>query len=239
MPLPHPSLSSRHASINNIGLFKGIPEPHISRLHEIFTLRPYAPRQSIYTPEESTDKIYILIEGSAVIYQYSNLKRIIIHMLGKGDVFGDAYITPHGTTNWEDAGSYAEAKSAAIVAVASKRDWMRVLEQSPMLSLRIINELSRRLNDAEVKIRDLALNDIKVRVINEMVRLSRENGRKAGDVYVLKQHLTHEELSQLVGASREAVTRGIGELRAQGVLTKSRGEYRIQNNKLGLGDYHV
>ena len=97
-------------------------------------------------------------------------------------------------------------------------DFIDALESMPDLAIGLIGELSRRLNEAANRIRELAVSDATTRVISGLLRFGRRMGREVNGKVIIPMKLTHEELADMTGVTRETVTRALKELRHDGII---------------------
>ncbi len=173
--------------------------------------KKYSTGELIYVPAESQGQVFFLREGEVDIYQKgAHGKKFIIDTLEPGDMFGDVNLVPRSTD--VGAGHFARASSDVRVCVVDKIEFMDYLQRKPQVAFRIIEELSSRLALSESKVRDLALHNVTVRLLNVLHRLSHKYGEDVGNKTVIRKRFTHEELSDRVGATRETVTKVLKEL---------------------------
>jgi len=128
------------------------------------------------------------------------------------------------TINEEAGGSYVgeiallddEPRSASVVtlettvAIAiSKNAFQECLSQNPSIALSVIRTLTRRLRSATGGLKSLALDNVYRRLaakLHELAETDDDNVRR------LKQRYTHQDLGNMVGASREMVSKVMAEL---------------------------
>lgn len=170
----------------------------------------YASGELVYIPTESQGKVFFLREGEVDIYhKASSGKKIIVNTLQAGDMFGDLHLVPRSQ---ETVGDYARAASKIRVCVVDKLEFMDYLQRKPQVAFRIIEELSQRLSRSESQVRDLALNTVAIRLLNELQRLGEQYGEAIEQEILIRKHFTHEELADRISATRETVTKVMGEL---------------------------
>jgi CRP/FNR family cyclic AMP-dependent transcriptional regulator len=121
-----------------------------------------------------------------------------------------------------------EPRSAHVTAMedtvlfALRRDDFRArLTQSPELSVSLLRELSQRLRRADDTIASLMLLDVNGRIAHLLLELAREEG---GAGTRIGRRLTHASLGQMVGASRETVSRTMRNLVLRQAIAVSRRE---------------
>ncbi len=110
-----------------------------------------------------------------------------------------------------------------IAPLTSEQDVRSVLLADPPVATRIIAGLGRRLADVEQRLADSVLKSAPQRLAAVLCRLASTAptglfGRRPGEI-----RLTHEQLADLVGTTRETTTKLLGELRDAGLVQLRRG----------------
>lgn len=173
----------------------------------------YDAGQLIYIPEEAQGKIFFLREGEVDIYHKAGTgKKIVVNTLQAGDMFGDLHLVEGSA---DKQGDYARAVSRVRVCMVDKVAFMDYLQDNPKVAFKIIEELSKRLTRAESQVRDLALNNVSIRLVNELKRLADQYGEVVGEEIRITKHLTHEELADRISSTRETVTKAMKNLEEQ------------------------
>jgi CRP/FNR family cyclic AMP-dependent transcriptional regulator len=104
-----------------------------------------------------------------------------------------------------------------------RRDEFRdCLEQTPRIAVGLLQALSRRLRRADDKIGGLVLLDVTGRVSRVLLELADEH-----DGEHVPRKITHHMIAQMIGSSRETVSRTIRELGDQGLIKVSRKDIEI------------
>jgi len=197
-------------------VLQDLTDDEIKEISDSVEEKEFSVGELIFVPSEAEGKIYFVREGEVNIYQKgSSGKKFIIDTLQSGDMFGDISFVPRSA---EVVGNFARAKEKTRVCIVDKVSFMDYLQRKPQVAYRIVEELSTRLVVAESKVRDLALNNVSIRLLNELHRLSHKYGEDAGNETKIKKHFTHEELAERVSATRETVTKVINGLVDKGFL---------------------
>ncbi len=87
-----------------------------------------------------------------------------------------------------------------------KEQFEQFLVDRPQLALKLLRVLSERLNEQNAMLEQLALGGIRDRVLFLLVKLSEQFGVAAGEYHRIDLPLTHRELANMIGATRESVT---------------------------------
>ena len=121
--------------------------------------------------------------------------------------------------------SFKTTKACVLMAL-SRHDFLGLLRQNPDVSMQVIQELSRRLRDADEQIRALLFERVEGRTRQLLVRMAREPVADRPD-RLATPAITHQQLADLVGTSRETVTRVIKELKQEGWLEQVGKQYLV------------
>ncbi len=215
--------------LSKINIFRELPRPLIAKLAKITSHKEYAKSELIFGPYNKEEQIFVIREGEVEIYQLSpEGKKVIIDILVPGNIFGNSSFYYDGETNLND---FAMARSRVVLCIFRKSDFMDTLKAMPELALNLIGEISRKLNEADSRIRDLALSDATSRLIGELMRFGKKIGTETNDQIVLGTKLTHEELAELTGVTRETVTRVLKKLRKSKVVDLDQSRHFIINKR--------
>lgn len=199
--------------LKQVHVFRDLPDDFTQRLHAITGSEEFAARQVIFTPTEAREKVYILKAGEVQIYRYAGDRKVVVDTLRAGDVFGDVLDDAAG-----DPDNYAEALSPTYVCVAGKAEFFATLRAYPEAALRLLAKFGSRLSTAEARIRDLAGLSVAMRLLNELAREAAAVHPHRDAAFVPLPPLTHQQLAERIGASRETVTKSLAILKRLGYL---------------------
>jgi len=198
--------------LSQVNLFRDLPEDVLKQIAETSRMRSFEKGFYISTPhdDDTGERLYFLKEGEVEIYESTpEGKKIIIDILKPGDIFGYDNIAAES----QDAHKqFIKANKDVTLCIMPKSNFLALLEQKPELALKMIKELSVRLSITESRLRDTALSDPETRILHELERLYEQYGEQEDDHRKLTRKFTHEELANLVGTTRETVTRTLARL---------------------------
>lgn len=190
-------------------------------LVELGEKRVFSKDQLIFNAGTLVDNVYILLDGRVKIFQLSPLgKEIILWFCFSGEIFGLAEMLHNQRRE-----VYSQACSDVEVLLINKNQFKQFLVEHPQVSLKVIDWLSCRLRELGDVLLNLASDDVTSRVIKLITRLSARYGKLVDDVIHLDIPLTHQEIADMIGASRQTVTAVLGKLKREGIL-------RIENRAI-------
>jgi CRP-like cAMP-binding protein len=144
----------------------------------------------------------------------------ILELLGVGDFFGEMSLLDDAPRS-----ASVEALCDARVLALGRANFLGLLSRSPDLALSVIKELTRRLRQVDEQASSLSFQRVKERTMGLLVRLAKEEtgreGRRKTPV------LTHQQIADMIGTSRETVTRAVKGLKETGWLLQEGKSYLV------------
>lgn len=158
--------------------------------------------------------VFVLCEGRVKLSTTSVAgKTVIIAVTEPGEVLGlSATVSdlPYEVT--------AEALSPSQVNFIKRDDFLRFLADNGQVCLRVAQHLSRNYHTAYDQVRSLALHSAAENLAKLLLAWCDESGTGTEEGIRLKLMLTHEEIGQIIGTTRETVGRLFAELKGQQVI---------------------
>lgn len=197
-----------------------LSDEELDRLIPMLTERSFKPRQILFSAGDSAERVYLVLKGRVKIYQVAeNGKEIIIDVASKGDVVGDMAVVEDGERT-----ACAQAIEETVAVCISWEDFAHLVQQSPRLAFAMMELMTRRLAGAHHALMSLVSKPVSARLADTL--LAREDGG------VVRLGLTHQELGQTIGTSRETVTALLSRFVALGALVPAGDGYRIADEQL-------
>jgi len=177
-------------------------------------------REHLFHAGDHSNDVYIVAGGCIRLFQISSSgKETILWFSFPGEIFGMAEL-------WRGNGRqiHAVANEAAQVYSISHKDFTNFLGTHPEAAMKAIGILSARVRAFGHALVGLASDNVKTRVARLLMRLaaaSSDTGcctsSNEGELCV-NVRLTHQDIANLIGASRQTVTTTLVRLRKQGVV---------------------
>ena len=185
------------------------------RIAERLPMQRYERGSTIYEPGTSGERLFILKEGRARLYRLSgDGRKLVLTIAQPGTTFGEMAMLGQFM-----AGTYAEPVDTCLVCVMTREDLEEIVSQHPPVAMRVITLLARRLQKAEQKLEQVAFQPIAARVAEALLDLANERDEVEG--------FSQQELAEVVGASRESVTRTLVEFKQARLVAIRRRCIRI------------
>src|SRR5215208_3958428 len=197
-----------------VDIFEPLSEQDIARLNGQLPDVHLEPGDMFYGPEDNTEKLFILQKGKVRIFRTSpDGREFTLAVVESGTVFGGMALTGQ----WLE-GAYAQAIESSQVSTMAREDLERLVLEKPEVGLRIMQVLSERLRRQENRLEDATMKDVHSRLAGIIVQLVESEGVRTGTGYRIPAHHTHQQLGDMIGANRVAITRAFGLLQDEGVV---------------------
>jgi CRP-like cAMP-binding protein len=209
--------------LKKIPFLSALSPAHLREVYRLAEDVSVAAGEPVFAKREGADAMFIVLSGRIKIFTNSaSKKRKTFAYLTEGEFFGEmALVEQSGRT------ASAQAVVPSRLLVIRKRDFQRLLERDPKLSLYLLRTVCERLRRANEEIEGLLFRNILGRVAKAMLELARASGESRGGGLVLKEKFTQQELADLVGTTREPLTRALSSLRRAGLVEHRDGRYAI------------
>jgi CRP-like cAMP-binding protein len=213
------NLSAIHI-LRRVPLFSGLAESDLAAFAALVRERRYPKGAVIVFRDDPGDALYVVADGQVkVVLVAEDGREVILSVLRDGDFFGEMSVLDD------------EPRSAHVIAMEDSRllalrreDFQAQLRSSPGVGVALLRELSRRLRRADEQIGRLVLLDVNGRVASLLLTMAAEEG---GDK--ITRRLTHHTIAQMIGASRETVSRTLRNLVEHNVIEVSRKEILLRD----------
>jgi CRP/FNR family transcriptional regulator, cyclic AMP receptor protein len=184
-------------------------------LLQLATRRALTRGELVFKAGSAGDYVYFLESGRVKIYHLSpSGKEILLWFCIPGEIFGLAEVCHGGGRQ-----VYAETCEPSQVLSVRQDDFQKFLATHPLAALLVNDVLACRLRNLGNIIQSLVASDVNERVTQLIVRLAATHGQKNqnGDT-AIDIRLTHQEMANMIGTTRQSVTSALNRLRRQGVL---------------------
>ncbi|MFZ5556538.1 MAG: Crp/Fnr family transcriptional regulator [Pseudomonadota bacterium] len=200
----------------------------IDDLLAISVLQAFAKGATVFRAGDPGRNVYFLKRGRIKIYQLSPVGReVILWFCFSGEIFGLAEVARGGGRVVN-----AEACEACEVLAVPQEKFKAFLSGHPEASLLCMQVLSSRLRILGEVLANLVSDDVNTRVAKLILRLSARYGTRVGREIFLNIPLTHQEIADMVGTTRQTVTSALGQLKRQGVLSIDSHRIQIESEEL-------
>ncbi|PFK27726.1 Crp/Fnr family transcriptional regulator [Bacillus cereus] len=215
--------------LQRVSLFKELSEEEIQPIIEISQMRMYKARSFVFMQGDPLDRVFFIHSGKVKIQKTDTSgKEQIVSILQDGEMF------PHsGFFRKGSFPAHAEILEDAQLIVIPIVDFEMILIKYPELCIKLFRVLGEKIVDLQNRLEEQILHDTYARIIMLLLRLCKSNGVQIDDKYKITTHFTNQELANMIGTSRETMSRTITSLRKnERIATDEDGYFLIDLNRL-------
>lgn len=172
----------------------------------------YRKGEFLFRAKEREDTLYIVNRGKVRIYRLSDSgKEQLVRILNPGDFTGEWTLFNPGAVHEE----YAEATRDTSVCMIQQQDVQEFLEQYPAISLKLLAEMSQRLENSERQTAQVAVQ----RVVTRLILFLVENVEpEMGNAPTITLPMAKKDMASYLGTTPETISRKFAELEDVGLI---------------------
>jgi CRP-like cAMP-binding protein len=211
-------------SLRSIPLFQSVCDEDLESIANLLIERRFPNGKTIVEEGLPGDYMYVIREGRVKVTKLSGDGREkILEMLEAGDFFGEMALLDRAPRS----ASVKALEETRIFALA-RADFLSLIKKSPDLAMAVIQELTRRLRKVDEQASSLSFQRVEERTKGLLLRLAKEESAGAPR---RTPSLTHQQIADMIGTSRETVTRVVKGLKAQGWLEQEGKHYLVPSEE--------
>ena len=206
--------------LQRVPLFSQLSAVELQRVVDVARERAYPRNSVILFEDDPGDALYVVATGQVkVVLIGEDGREVILSVMGPGEFFGEMSLLDD-----EPRSAHVIAMEDSSLAVLRREDFESLLTATPQIALALLRELSRRLRRADEKVGSLVLLDVQGRVARLLLDMAGEEGGER-----ITRRLTHHTIAQMIGSSRETVSRTMRDLTDKGLIAVQRRDIVIRD----------
>ncbi|KUO59067.1 Crp/Fnr family transcriptional regulator [bacterium BRH_c32] len=209
-----------------VPIFMELPEATLEKIELVGSRRNFEKDQIILLEEEVGSALFMIVTGKVKVSRSSSDGReVILTILSESDFFGEMAILDGLTRS-----ATVTATEPTELFMIQRKEFLDLLKTYPEISISLLQELTKRLRAADMKIKALSLKDAEGKVATVILQLADDIGMiKRGIVEIEKLPL-QQDLANMAGTSRETISRTLHSFAKKGLI-------ELEVSKLRILDY--
>ena len=202
-------------SLLKIDLFDSLSRNELQEVTQKMILKSFKRNDVIFYEEDANEFMYIILDGEVKVIQSTEEgKEIIMAIHRAGDFFGELSLIDGKT-----APASVVATKHSIMAIISKNAFFSLIYNQPNVLKKLLLILCSRFRESLGTIQMLNFNNALQRIRLLFVMLAEKYGKEERGLKVLDIKLTHQDMAEMTGMTRETVTRVLDKLQKDGEIT--------------------
>jgi len=194
------------------------PSAELDALVHIGLAKKYRRGAVLFREGEEASTVVVVLSGRVKISSLTNDgTEVVLAVRTPGELLGEL-----SAIDGEPRSATATAMEAVEATVIDAEDFRGFLRARPGVALRLFQIVSSRLRDADRKRVEFGAYDTTGRVARRLVELAERFGEPDNGAVRITLPLSQQELAGWTGASREAVSKALQQLRVGGLIETAR-----------------
>ena len=183
----------------------------------------------LYMPEEESGRVYLILDGEVRLYKINaDGREFTLGIFGVGEIVGETEVLTH-----TGRACYAMSRGTSEVLAQQSRVFLKRLTDSPQAALTLTRFVSFKNQLVERKMESLLFKSAHAKVAEQLLALaeqhSKPNGEPGAEVVDIDYPITHQEIANLIGATRETVSYVLLDFKSMDLIHTSRRRIAIRD----------
>jgi CRP-like cAMP-binding protein len=201
--------------LKKVPLISDLSSDALGRLAEKIEMKEVRRRQVIYLPGDPGGAVYFVNGGRVKISKVTrDGKELTLAYRGPGEIFGETCLIDGGPRE-----EMAEAMENAMITEIERAEFERLLNTQATLGFRLSKVLAQRRREVENKIENLVFKDVNAKLAELLLRLATEYGVDDARGTLVALKITHQEMANLIGSTRETVSLTLAQFKRKGLIS--------------------
>lgn len=180
----------------------------------------------LFREGQEAKEMYVILSGKVQISKMNaEGKELYLRLCKKNDIVGELTLFTAGPRYLFNARVVEDGEAAAV----NIENLEQTLFNNSQLAYQFLKWMNDHIRRTITKFRDLVLNGKKGALYSTLIRLSNSYGTENQDGIHINVPITNQDLANYCGTARESVSRMLGELRDQGIISIHKKRIIIHN----------
>ncbi len=214
--------------LRKFAIFKDLTETEMEPILDLAKYRLYRQGSHIFMQGDPLTNVYFIERGQIKIYKTDiHGKEQIVNVLKSGDMF------PHqGFFRQDDCPAHAEVLEEAMLIYIPIHSFENFLITHPEISIKLFRVLGDIIVDLQTRLEEKILRNTYEQIILLLLRLAKRYGQEDQNERIfLTTQFTNRELANMIGSSRETVSRTLSQLRKQQFISSNYDGFMVLNTR--------
>lgn len=209
--------------LEKMSILSSLSQRDWEKVKRLFIEKRFGKDDYIFFEGDPASWLGVVLEGRVKVIKHSGTgKDVVLDLIAPGEMLGEV-----AAFDGEPYPATAQAMEPTVVAAIHQDDYLRLLKQHPALALRVIEELGRRLREAQETIKSMAVERVERRIARILLKLAATTGSPNEDGIIIELPLTRQDIAEMAGTTVETTIRTISRFRKKGLVQTKRGRVII------------
>jgi CRP/FNR family transcriptional regulator, cyclic AMP receptor protein len=215
--------------LKKITLFSKLDPAQLALLASLATLQEVRRRRVIFLTGDPGTSVFFVNAGRVKVSRVTrDGKELTLAYRGPGEIFGEVCLLDGGPRE-----EMAEAMENALVMELPREEFVDLLDTNASIGAGLTRIMCQRRRELESKVEDLVFKDVNAKLSELLLDLGRDYGVDDNRGTLLAVKITHQEMANLIGSTRETVSLTLSQFKRNMYIT-TEGRKIILTDRDGL-----
>lgn len=212
--------------LKEIPIFEELNDESLKNISNIIVEKKFKKNDYLCFEGEKGNAMYIIKSGKVkIIGNSEDGRENIMSTFAEGDFFGEMALIDDESTR----SATVQAMEDVITYVIYKDEFIKLLKGNFFIVMKLLSTLNERIRKLNKKIEILTYEDVYSRFLDTMEELIEKYGMRKGDTIFIDISLTHQELANMLGVTRETASRIMSKLKKDDIVNVENKKITILN----------
>jgi len=189
--------------LKDFALFATMNADDLENILSSTTSRLLGRNEVVFKQGDVAKSFYILLHGRLKVSQVTaDGQQIIVRIINPGDLFGIAKALKR-----DNYPGTAKTVSESLILCWPTNLWDQLMQRYPALSANAMQTVGTRLQEAHIRIREMATENVEQRVAHTVLRLVRQSGKRVEQGVNIDFPITRKDIAEMSGTTLHTVSR--------------------------------
>jgi CRP-like cAMP-binding protein len=201
--------------LKRVPLIADLEQSVIQQFAESVEIREVRRRQVLYLPGDPGGAVFLVNGGRVKVSKVTrDGKELTLGYRAPGDIFGEACLIDGGPRQ-----EMAEAVENVMVSEVPRERFEKIVAGNAELGLRLVKMVTLRRLELENNIEKLVFRDVNSKLAELLLKLAAEYGVDDSQGVLVALKITHQEMANLIGSTRETVSLTLAQFKRKSLIT--------------------
>jgi CRP/FNR family transcriptional regulator, cyclic AMP receptor protein len=206
-------------------LFEHLSGDELQAIESRSRAKTFSRKTPIYLPLDETNSVFLVATGRVKICHLTpDGKQSILAFIEPGELFGELALLSDGPRD-----EYAESIEKSTIVQIPGDAMQQAMESHAGLTMGVTKMIGLRRRRIEQRLKNLLFLSNRDRLTHLLLELAEQYGIRDRDGLRLSIQLSHQDLANVIGSTRETVTVVLGELQLEGLVSVGRKRIVIRD----------
>ncbi|MGM0470728.1 MAG: Crp/Fnr family transcriptional regulator [Bacillota bacterium] len=211
--------------LKSTSYFSNLSAENLKKIAGLMNTRKYKRGETIFFEGEEGQGLFLIKSGRVkLIKTIESGEEQILNIFKTGDIFAEVVLFDN-----EEYPATAITLEDSQISILRTKDMKRLIREIPEIAIEILGVMSKRLRRAQQTVKDMGLKNTKGKTASFLIYLAKEYGIGNSNQVEINLSLTQQELANLIGSSRETISRVLSKFKEEELINTARQQIIIKD----------